>query len=703
MTRNEKIKPVAGLSIEHLQLDPKINALAKKSGAVTIEQACELSDLADDVQKARFASKLTQALDQLAAASDGVNVDWQAYWISRGSKFYHPYMTCQEFSQFSAATPLFAVNRDGFGNAGRIYAKNGFHSFGALVDGLRKGITGIPGIGVKKYEELFDVLQSIALRLRNGEDVIAEYSALYPLDRVSAHDVANIEKNWKPYDLPQQVLNLPIGGIHLGNRGRALTSAGLKTVGDVVAKMPVGVSLIRNVGQEFLVKIDARLRNLEIASDAAGEVDWKAFCALCEIPYVGGQAYATGEEFLRSMNEIVHEIASNLSDPVAANLLTMRLNKAPQERHRLDQIGNSVSPSITRERVRQKETRLLTALRDAFTKGDFSDLEVHIAPEITEWWSLGYSAARQKAMDPGNLSEQLCRSWKVSPGLLALNYPFISTVMTGEIMTRIKLKETIAVDLCPLQSNPRTASVQLSKLMFPTSTRFLSSLAIETIGQLVEAIRDRRISRAISAKHGIVIDHLALLTTCLTGQGEIDWNAYIAASNCDVLPLRMPNTTAEFFLNIDDLVQEVLDAAPPTMRASLIFKKRTSRPMFTRMTMEQLAADLKSYAPGIKKEETELLAHLKAVILNDEWGRGKFGLDQRFVSAWRILAQQYEDSEGDIEEFIDQVAARWKVTSSHVEAALPTVIAVITGYPYGRLVRHSRTSAKSGELALATA
>lgn len=693
---------VGAMAIEHLQLDPKVTAFLKKKGAMTISEACVLAVNRQTALQICVPETLIQALDLIEdCASDG-KMDWLGYWARKGGAFCHPFMTCDQFEAFSAETPLFAVTKAGFGNAGSILAKNGYRTFGSLVEGLRSGIPDIPGIGVKKLEEFFEIMVSIASRLKKGEDVISEYVELYPITVRMEHESINFEKDFKPYDLPASVKQLSIGSLHLGRRARILQDFGIKTVADLVDAMPEKLMKIKNIGHDYMVRINSRLRCLEASIQDQG-VNWQKYTALCGVPFITRPTPQTGYEFLSGFESIITEIASHIVDPVTADLLLFRLSKSPEERLRLDQISNSVEPPITRERVRQKEVRLLSAMKKALVFDDYSELDIHIEGGLCAWWKNGYEAVGKKTMNPGDMSEALCSAWGVSPADLSRQFPLISAVLTGEITTRLKLKETLNVDLKPLKANRGTASVPLAKLLFPTSVRFMATMGLKTVSDLVDAIKARHISRLNSAKHGLIIDHLALLTGCLDKNGEIDWKAYFAACNAAVLPSSLPKTSFEFLLNLDKYVKEIIDAAPPTMRSSVIFEQRTSRPMFTRLTMEQMAAELGSYAPGIKKEETELLSHLKAVIINDEWGRAGFGLHQQFAAAWHRLVQIYDYCDGDVESFVDSVTAKWKVTTSHVEAALPTIIAVITGYPHGRLVRHSRTSAKVGEPALATA
>ena len=61
-----------------------------------------------------------------------------------------------------------------------------------------------------------------------------------------------------------------------------------------------------------------------------------------------------------------------------------------------------------------------------------------------------------------------------------------------------------------------------------------------------------------------------------------------------------------------------------------------------------------------------------------------------FVRIWRRINEVFDEANGDAELFQRYLAATFGIDESDVEPAMPTMIAVLTGYPYGRLGRYTR-------------
>lgn len=63
-------------------------------------------------------------------------------------------------------------------------------------------------------------------------------------------------------------------------------------------------------------------------------------------------------------------------------------------------------------------------------------------------------------------------------------------------------------------------------------------------------------------------------------------------------------------------------------------------------------------------------------------------LKPNFLSMWHGAHKIYKDTEGDDEAFKSSLAIAFEVAPSIIDKAIPTLIAIFTGYAHGRLTRH---------------
>ena len=106
--------------------------------------------------------------------------------------------------------------------------------------------------------------------------------------------------------------------------------------------------------------------------------------------------------------------------------------------------------------------------------------------------------------------------------------------------------------------------------------------------------------------------------------------------------------------------------------------------------MEKVAEALKTYGPSVKREETYTLSYLNEVIIEGDQALAGIRLGPIFAHMWQRINQVFDEANGDAELFQGYLAAAFDVDEGEVEPAMPTMIALLTGYPYGRLGRYTR-------------
>lgn len=112
--------------------------------------------------------------------------------------------------------------------------------------------------------------------------------------------------------------------------------------------------------------------------------------------------------------------------------------------------------------------------------------------------------------------------------------------------------------------------------------------------------------------------------------------------------------------------------------------------MATRLTMDESAKLLKTHGPSVKREETDTLHFLNEVLIGRDYSLARSELAEGFLNHWSCAVTAFEQVEGDTGNLKTLLASQWGVPENAVESAMPTFIAILTGYPYGRLGRYSR-------------
>ena len=675
--------------LEYLQLPTETKDALHQYGISNVEDLIHFIG--------RFQAKECQqslgAVDALAAVSTPTGPDWYAYWEARDFEFHDLCLTCQELEAFDNNTPVCAVNRESFGNAGAMLARSGYDTLGKLAEGLRAGIGDVPGMGGKKRTEFFSRLVELVSSLREGQISSDGLALKFPIN-VDTAVIDQKTKQGRPgYAFHENVSNLGIGILHAGTKTKALEAAGYRTVGNLAEAGPSTLLALPGMGRSTVRKIEKALRSLHEAQKNDGNVDWDQYCASIYIPLLPVENQALdGNRFAAMVGVTLGQLGQTLHDPVLQKIIADRISKPPHHRATLEDIGSSLPKPITRERVRQKEAKLLEALAAALVNDDYAHLDVHFRPEFADYWKRAATnfADAEEDITFAALVDGLIQTWGSDRAILLKHLPLIATVITGDVMTTSVFGDATRLDPRLLTLSEADRRIPLRHLQIGRAARALRRNGIDTIGDLISSIRQGTVSRASGAHYRTAIAHLDKVVASLDEDQRFDQTVYLDVIGVRALPENDPASPAEFMRDLAANVSEILAANPPRMRSREIFVLRTARPIATRMTMEKTAEALDTYGPSVKREETDTLAWLNEVILQGDQSLAGIALRPVFVRIWKRINEVFDEANGDAELFQRYLAATFGIDEGNVEPAMPTMIAILTGYPYGRLGRYTR-------------
>ncbi|MGB3470562.1 MAG: hypothetical protein WBA51_07065 [Erythrobacter sp.] len=495
---------------------------------------------------------------------------------------------------------------------------------------------------------------------------------------------------------PELVEDFPIGVLHLGVKTLTLERAGFRTIGDLANVTPDRIMRIPTVGWRTAELLTRNRLALLAASDAEAGIDWDKYCERTEIPLLPRQSRLTsGEEFLRVLPEFLDEVADSLSDEAFSAILRERICQPPDRQKTLDQIASATTPPVTRERIRQKEKKLLGQLAGGLLNDTYGVLGIHFRPEFSYWWRR--AADHLSHLDEIDFSEFvncLSAAWDVSNDAVIGQLPIILAIVTGEPLMSGEFRTASRLDPRLFGVlNDEVLTLPLNRLRLGRYAGRLAEEGSETVGDILVRLRDGSLGKRGRKAAEMVEQHANILASCIRDYGQIDWKAYREANSLSCLPARSTANAAEFVATLRETVSELLTACHITKRAPDIYRLRTSRTLGSQLTLQAVADAMDTHLPTIKREETVFLRFLNETLIGHDFSALPVWLDHIWLDYWDEARAVYETAPEDFGQFSENLAWKWRLTVREIGKAAPTIWAVLSGYPSDRRSKRSISKA----------
>ncbi|CAN7400351.1 hypothetical protein [Bosea sp. LjRoot237] len=449
---------------------------------------------------------------------------------------------------------------------------------------------------------------------------------------------------------------------------------------------------IRMVGRRTADELVRNRMALRAAVDGSGVVDWQAYCASTGIPLVPAQPPADGCELLAGLPWFFEALAEELDDNVLAAILLSRICRPPGSQKTLEEIGAAASPALTRERVRQKERKLLGQITGGLLNDSYDGLGIHFHPGFARWWQRAADVlAEVEEIEVGSFVKLLATAWGVPFAAVVEQLPALVAVATGEPQMAAGFRAFATLDSRLLAEGSRGLDrLPVLKLRIGNAAVRLTEAGLPLVGDVIDSLRSGDLERVGMTAAKRVTDHLNLVASCIKETG-VDWDGYRTTMSLDCLPPTPLVTPADFVSTLPEVIEKLLRSHSVSMRAGDIFRNRTGKDARNRMTLHQASEALSTFTSTIKREETVLLAWLNDVLVSREFWRLDVWLDGTWLAWWAEALETYEQSEDDYDRFADNLAWRWRLSGREMKSAVPTLWAVFTGYPDKRRPVHQPT------------
>lgn len=484
--------------------------------------------------------------------------------------------------------------------------------------------------------------------------------------------------------------DLPIGVLHLGMKTAALERAGFRTVGDLANVSRDQIIRIPKLGSRTADLLTTNRLALLEASDTETGTDWDTYCNKIDIKLLPCRDRpGSGTEFLGCLPDFLNEVADSLADQVFSAILRERICQPPDRQKTLDEIAVTRTPPVTRERIRQKEKKLLEQLSGGLLNDSYGALGIHFRPEFSYWWKRAADClSHLEEIEFADFVDFLSAEWEVSDAAVIAQLPAILAIVTGEPQMSGEFRAASRVDprLFGVLNN-QVLSLPLNRLRLGRHAERLTEDGSKTVGDIVERLRDGSLrTRGLKAADAAA-QHANLLASCLREDGLIDWQSYRKANALACLPSSPMANAGEFVATLRQTVSELLTACHITKRAPDIYRLRTSRTLGSQLTLQSVAEALDTHLPTVKREETVFLRFLNGVLIGHDFSRLPVWLDDSWLQYWDEARSSYSAVTNDSGQFSQNLAWKWRLTIHEIEKAAPTIWAVLSGYPGDRRSR----------------
>lgn len=498
-----------------------------------------------------------------------------------------------------------------------------------------------------------------------------------------------------------RVDELSVGVLHLGVKTVLLQQEGFQTIGDLALLTRAEILRIPAMGWRTADRLIENRLALFAASDAETGIDWEKYCETTGIALLPRlHRPGSGEEFLRCLPDFLNDVADNLDDELFSVILRERICQSPGRRKTLEQIASTTSPSVTREWIRQKESKLLRLLSGGLLNDNYGALDIHFRPEFSLWWKLASDYfAHLEEIDFSDFVNALSDLWGVPNDSVIAQLPIIVAIVTGEPQMSGEFRAASRVDSRLFGAlNDELISLPLCRLRIGSYAARLAEQGSETVGDLIARLREGSIQSGDGKVADVAVQHINLLASCLCDDGSVDWLSYRKANALGCLPASPVLNAGEFVASVRPVVSELLAACSVTKRASEIYLLRTSRAPSSQLTLKSVADSLATHLPTVKREETTFLGFLNRVFMVHDFSNLPVWLDDSWLGYWDAARACYEAYSCDFGRFSENLASNWHLTETEVSGAMPTIWAVLSGYPTDRRSKKA-TRREAGEAA----
>tara|TARA_B110001469_G_C9648165_1_gene329002 strand:- start:151 stop:2316 length:2166 start_codon:yes stop_codon:yes gene_type:complete len=603
----------------------------------------------------------------------------------KGTAFNQLFLKMPSFDDAIKKLQDVALEERNFGKSIFWLKQNDIHTYGDLWVRLTDGIESKEGLGSLKLELIWNAILDAA----DKPEVSIQYHTK-EAPKPSIHRIAGyINTNFQCSKLSPQAACRPLTELHMGSKVATMNAFGIYSLEDLWQDFNQGLRPMKFFGLKSLSHAVSVSTHISSSLNPNGDINWGSFCDHASIPHIPMHSTtSSGEQFLELIPLVLQEVIEASADPAEKDILTHRLTKSRNEQKTLREIG--AFHGISRERIRQKESRVLAELSNSLLYGEYKNLEYRFKPDYCHYFQLAANALMGVSeITLNQFLRKLSETWSVSVSSIIVHASFITAVLTNKAMTSPEMNAHKA--LPPLLHEELPSSIHEIALHNFSFHKYLDVFLlhnISTFGEAVDKVKADSLPIPQRGRAFQLLNQVFESIEKLLRRGfdpNQNWKEQYAELNqIPWLPASGEVLTVEDFLeSIKPTLRELLNQKCYKKYSIEIFDLRLSVKKDERLTANLTGDKTGAHGSGIKTCETQMLKQLHQQLIDKDHRDVEVFFHDSFLTYWQQADSIYQANQ-DFTRFHYELAKHWKTTAKNLDDYIDLIWSVLNLYPHGR-------------------
>lgn len=669
------------MPIQGLQLSKNCVKHLNKRGINTVAQLLNLGSA-----NKKFKSEIALKLDLLDKCCDDHDFDIVKFWRSVGSNIF----LCARSNSLRQIKQIYGpakVSRVTFGNAGAMIARAGVETLEELIDRLENNLDDIFGMGPGKIDDLYKRLSDLIATL-DGDVAQQE----------SQKKFLNLDTRITE-TLPGALKSLDIGWLRISTKTNYFRGAGLNNIGDFYNFIRNHYSndrriKIAGVGASTLNEAKSVFYALQDATTSEGDLDFQQYALQNDLILIGGKSTTLSvDQFLFHLDELWEQLINAFDDAMDKAIIQLRLSKQGDDRVTLEELANLSNPPITRERVRQRENKLLKKIVLGLIFDEYGNERFIFNPLFSNFWKALANSITGDEIEIRTFLETTSEIWEIPVDRIISRLPIILQLVTGEALNHsANLISEYFEPKILYNTNEETNNIHSASVLRKKDLRLAQRFGdVKILGNLINIVKQSFVDRALNDQEIRLLKSIASLAKSLGPDGDFQW-ATFAEQTGKKLILNDSLSMTAFFENLENDIITVVDHVQLRAKGHQIFKERTIVDRDIRKTVATLSKELGVQQPVITMMERHSINRLQEVLFERNFHYCNAIISPLYLEYWSTLADVYNRTGSEIVRFKSELVNCYGISPKLITNNLYIIVPLLTGYSHRRLSRYTSHS-----------
>lgn len=632
-------------------------------------------------------------LQTLASAIRNGKPDWPAFWNSIGYDFTFAAARLDYAFGLDEKTRSLRIEALNLGKAVFSFNADQIHTVGDLVDRLAHGLPDYRGFGKNKMWQFACGLREFIATINsegtssslvaNSEDFpIPGHTGNFPIPKyrgVLQYTARNRQR------MSESAKSLTLGQLHLHKEIPKLHRIGVESLEQLFTLFEDGLPIIRGAGKMARINLLKTVTCADNAISESGDMDWDLFAQIADIPAFPDPEVPlnTGSDFLASLDGVVLNLTTQCFDEVESATLVDRLIPSKKASATLEELGSRFG--VTRERIRQKQKKVIESLSAAVLENDYQNLSFRFTQRFSQFWrDAAKHFGQNDAITYQEFIEGLTEVWKVKRHQIIPHLPLIYAFLTSNstLPSEFNNLSSFPPEVFGIKS-PQDLGRPFNSL-HPTKSlaKAADKSGVRSLGQFLGALQSGSFTTNKTFIDALTSTILLPLSKAVTPQGGVAWQEYYRLKGIPCIPVSESNSPASFVEQAVEAMATFINETEITGRSKEIFRHRIVPESAERKTLYETGALLGCAGPQIKREENELLERLHDAIFADDYTAAGVHFSDPFVQHWKKARKVYRQAKTQLF-FAELLSIEWDLPASDLLKIVPMIACVVEGRPQG--------------------